>query len=115
MYITLEKLTPWDVIDPENPETLNKYIRSQKFPFKERKEQQNKTIFTSNNENERINKVLKLNSLDEIPTHLYGHKVYLYLKDYENTIVINIINGKVLADYDIDKYQVIGYCEDLVL
>lgn len=40
MYITLEKeLTPWDVIDLENPETLNKYIRRQKFPFKERKEQ----------------------------------------------------------------------------
>lgn len=121
MYITLEKeLTPWDVIDLENPETLNKYIRRQKFPFKERKEQQDKTIFASNNENERVNRVFKLNSLDEIPTRLYGHKVYLYLKDYENTIVIrhlfiNIINGKVLADYDIDKYQVIGYCEDLVL
>ena len=113
MYITLQKeLTPWDVIDLENPETLNKYIRRQKFPFKERKEQENKTIFASNNENERVNRVFKLNSLDEIPTHLYGHKVYLYLKDYENTIVIN---GKVLADYDIDKYQVIGYCEDLVL
>lgn len=121
MYITLEKeLTPWEVIDLENPETLNKYIRRQKFPFKERKEQQDKTIFASNNENERVNRVFKLNSLDEIPTHLYGHKVYLYLKDYENTIVIkhlfiNIINGKVLVDYDIDKYQVIGYCEDLVL
>lgn len=37
MYITLEKLTPWDVIDPENPETLNKYIRRQKISFQGKK------------------------------------------------------------------------------
>lgn len=66
------------------------------------------------------NRVIKISSLQEIPICLYGKQVYLYLKDHENTIVIkhlfiNVINGKVLADYDINKYQVIGYCENLDL
>lgn len=66
------------------------------------------------------NRVTKISSLQEIPICLYGKQVYLYLKDHENTIVIkylfiNVINGKVLADYDINKYQVIGYCENLDL
>lgn len=131
-------IAPWDIIDLEDPESYNRYmervikedtVENMRKYIKEHQEVSpySKTGgrglaggFISQKVSAQSNKVFRINSLNEIPIRLYGKQVFLYLKDSENTIVIkhlfiNIINGKVLADYDIDKYQVIGYCENLDL
>lgn len=130
-------IAPWDIIDLEDPESYNRYmervikedtIENMRKYIKEHQEVSpySKTGGRglvggfSQKDSAQTNKIFRINSLNEIPIRLYGKQVFLYLKDSENTIVIkhlfiNIINGKVLADYDIDKYQVIGYCENLDL
>lgn len=107
-----------DYSDIDTVEGMRRYIRKHKESPYSKTGGQGLAPYTPVPQSK--NRVIKISSLQEIPICLYGKQVYLYLKDYENTIVIkhlfiNIINGKVLADYDIDKYQVIGYCEDLVL
>ena len=128
-------IAPWDIIDLEDPESYNRYmervikgdtIENMRKYIREHQEVspysktggQGLAPYTPVLQSK--NKVIKISSLQEIPICLYGKQIYLYLKDSENTIVIkhlfiNVINGKVLADYDIDEYQVIGYCESLDL
>ena len=108
-----------DYSDIDTVEDMRRYIRKHKESPYSKTGGQGLAPYTPSVQQSK-NRVIKISSLQEIPICLYGKQVYLYLKDHENTIVIkhlfiNVINGKVLADYDINKYQVIGYCENLDL